>query len=138
MTIKRGLIVLGVALVLLAACRWWISRQPTPPSEDAFTQVCAAPACSDDEAIYTLLRGKLGWFRQVPQVDRPLAACAPRGVIDVYRPAYTPDYRFALVWIIRDGGVTESYRLLFLRTEHGWAEVGPYGFRVQAYDCNFW
>ena len=135
--IKRVFILLAVALVVLAAYRWWISRQLSLPSEDAFTQVCAAPACPDDEAIYTLLREKLGWFRRVPQVERPPYGCAPTDSLDVYRPSYTPDYRFALVGIIRDGSPSESYTLLLNRTDSGWAEFGPYGILTQSYDCNF-
>jgi hypothetical protein len=136
MTIKRGLILLVAALVVLASYRWWISRQPTPPPA-AFTQVCAVADCPDDEAIYALLGGKLGRFRRVPQVAFPDPRCAPSGATEVYRPAYTADYRFALVGIIDDGVLTESYTLLFRRTDSGWIEVGPYGIRGQTYDCHW-
>ena len=136
--VKRCLGIAALALAIVVGYRWWSSPQPSLPAPEAFTEVCAAPACPDDEAIYALLRDKLGGFRKVPRVGQPNDVCALPGSVDVYRPSYTPDFRFALVRIIRDGELTESYTLLLKRTDSGWTEVGQYGMKTMGYDCNFW
>jgi hypothetical protein len=135
---RRWRIVLLISLIGIGLYLWLSAASSRVLRPGSFTESCLDETCPDDEALFALMQHKFGTFRRVPQTTATApSGCVPKERVEVYRPLFTPDYRYAVMAIARGGNPGEGYVLLFEHTPQGWKESRRFGLSTITTDC-YW